>query len=82
MHQREKSAFGRLAGAELGLAVNESGFSRNSEGSLVLGKLTRRCSVLAAVGSSAPSGRGGRERWKLALFKGDREGGLLPFARL
>lgn len=58
--QTEKSAFRRLADVELGLAVNDSRFSRNNKESLVLENLMRWCLALAAVDSSAPSGPGGK----------------------
>lgn len=37
--QMERSAFGRLVDVELGLAVNDSRFSRNGRGCLVLENL-------------------------------------------
>lgn len=66
--QMEKSAFRRLADMELGLAVNDSGFSRNNKGSLVLENLTCWCLALAAVDSSAPSGPGGKGKVQAGPF--------------
>lgn len=66
---------------ELGLAVNDSGFSSNNEGSLVLENLMCWWLALAAGDSSLLLDLAGRGEWRLALSKSDRVGGLFPFAR-